>query len=87
MDNRPAVKIGDWIVVGKPNSGNFVNGLVMGAYAGYVDVGYYQNCTKAIKEEVVWVDDHWEFKCSGPNGSYLHGSEETAVKRGPPPRS
>jgi hypothetical protein len=87
MDNRPAVKKNEWVVVGKPQSGNVVSGLVLGVYSDYIDVGYYQNRAKAIKEEVVWVGDHWEFKYSGPNGSYLRGSEEAAVKRGPPPRS
>lgn len=81
MTSRPDVKIGEWISV----SG--VAGLVMGVFPEYLTVGYYQNQAKAIKEEVVWEGAHWKFKHPGPNGSYLHGSEEAAVKRGPPPKS
>jgi len=87
MDNRPSVKEGEWIAIGDPRSGNIVSGLVMGVYSDHIAVGYYQNNAKAIKEDVVWVGDHWKFKYSGPNGSYLHGAEEAAVKRGPLLRS
>ena len=81
MSLRPDVKVGEWISV----SG--VDGLVMGVYPEYLAVGYYQNQMKVIKEDVVWGDGHWEFKSSGPNGLYLRGSEEAAVKRGPPRRA
>ena len=87
MFNRPAVKEGEWIAVGNPRAGYTVSGLVMGVYSDYITVGYYQNRAKAIKEDVVWVADHWEFKCSGPSGSYLRGEEEAVVKCGPPPRT
>jgi len=45
-------------------------------------VGYLQNGLKAIKEKVVFIDGKWEFKSSGPNGSYLRGQEEALIKRG-----
>jgi hypothetical protein len=79
MSSQPDVKVGDWVSVG-----NGVNGLVMGVYPDHLAVGYYQNQIKAIKEDVVWKNGHWEFKYSGPNGSYLRGSEAATVKRGPP---
>ncbi|MHB0918749.1 MAG: hypothetical protein ACYC1G_13340 [Thiobacillus sp.] len=81
MSSQPYVKVGEWISV----SG--VAGLVMGVFPEYLTVGYYQNQAKAIKEEVVWDGAHWKFKSSGPDGSYLHGLEEAAVKRGPPRRT
>lgn len=77
--NRPSVKEGDWIIVGKN-----INGLVMGVYPEYIAVGYYQNGIKAVKTDAVWKHGQWEFMYSGPDASYLRGSEEAAVKRGPP---
>ena len=82
--NIPSVKKNDWIIIGKPTGGNVVHGLVMSVSSERLSVGYYQNQMKAIKEDVVWKDDHWEFEVSGPNGLYLRGPEEAAVKRGPP---
>lgn len=83
MSTHPDVRVGDWIVVGDPSKQYSVDGLVMGVYPEYISVGYYQNQNKAIKEDVVWGDGYWKFRYSGPNGSYLRGSEEAAVKRGP----
>lgn len=79
--NKPLVKKGDWIIVGKT-----INGLVMDVSPEYISVGYHQNGIKAIKEDVVWKNGRWEFMSTGPNGSYLRGPEEAAVKRGPPHR-
>jgi hypothetical protein len=84
VTQQPEVREGQWIVVGDPSSDYTVDGLVMGVYADYISVGYYQNRIKAIKEDVVWKDGCWRFKYSGPNGSYLQGPEEWAVKQGPP---
>lgn len=79
MADRPVVKKGEWIRVGS------VPALVMYVGDEYISVGYYQNKTKAIKEDAVWSGERWEFKYEGPCGSYLHGPEESVVKRGPPP--
>lgn len=77
--NAPTVVPGKWIVVGKT-----VDGYVFSVSPdGSLEVGYYQNRSKAIKETVVWSGTGWEFKFSGPNGSYLRGDEEAIVKRGP----
>lgn len=86
MADQPAVKEGDWIIIGKPKSGYTVDGLVMHVGSDCLSVGYYQNRIKAIKEDVIWNGEHWAFKYQGPSGTYLHGAEEAAVKRGPPPQ-
>jgi hypothetical protein len=77
--SAPAVTPGQWIRVGKS-----VDGYVFSVDPdGSLEVGYYQNHTKAIKETVVWNGREWEFKYHGPNGTYLRGDEEAIVKRGP----
>ena len=78
--DAPKVKEGQWIVIGTGN----LQGYVFDVYSdGSLGVGYYQNRTKAIKEDVIWDGTHWQFKYEGPNGSYLRGHEEAIVKRGP----
>ena len=75
----PAVVAGQWITIGRSTPGYVfkVNS------DGSLEVGYYQNRLKAIKETVVWDENTWVFKHQGPNGSYLRGAEEALVKRGP----
>ena len=78
--SSPLVAAGTWIRVGRA-----VDGYVFSVNSdGSLEVGYFQNQLKAIKETVVWNGTHWEFKHAGPNGSYLRGAEEALVKRGPP---
>lgn len=78
--NAPQVQRGEWIKIGS----NGLNGLVLDVHSdGSLDVGYYQNRLKAIKEDVTWDGSHWRFTHSSPGGSYLHGAEESVVKRGP----
>ncbi len=61
------------------------NSYVMAAHSdGSLAVGYYQNNAKAIGEDVVWDGKCWQFKYSGPNGTYLKGELEAIVRRGPP---
>ena len=48
-----------------------------------ISIGYYQNNRTAVKENVLWKDNQWEFESSGPSGSYLRGADEAIVKRGP----
>ncbi|WP_228894276.1 hypothetical protein [Pseudoduganella aquatica] len=73
----PVVSTGQWVKVGD------IDGLVLAVSADGLEVGYYQNKIKTIKESVVWRDGQWCFKYSGPCGSYLRGEEEDKVKRGP----
>lgn len=78
--NAPEVRKGQWIIIGTEN----LNGYVIDIHSdGSLGVSYYQNQTKAIKDDVVWNGTHWKFKYKGPHGSYLQGQEEAIVKRGP----
>lgn len=74
------VKKGDWITVGSSNISAYVFNVISDTE---VSAGYYQNQSKAIKEDFVWDGNAWQFKHQGPNGSYLRGDEEAIVKRGP----
>jgi len=38
---------------------------------GDVEVVYWQNKLKGIKEDVIWSGENWEFKTKGPSGSYV----------------
>ena len=77
----------DWIFIRSENGFGGVDGYVFSVSPdGELSVGYYQNDAKAIKESVIWKDDRWQFKSSGPNGSYLRGNDATIVKNGPPHR-
>ena len=79
MSDAPLVDEGQWILVGSTR----INGLVMSVYGdGHLGVGHYQN-SKALKEDVVWDGEQWDFEQSGPSANYLRGSEAAAVKRGP----
>lgn len=79
MTDAPLVDEGQWILVG----GARIKGLVMSVYGdGHLGVGHYQN-SKALKEDVVWDGEQWEFEQSGSSPDYLRGSEAATVKRGP----
>lgn len=79
--SKGSVKVGDWITVGSSRLNAYVFHVLSETE---VSAGYYQNNTKAIKENFVWKGEAWQFKYSGPNGSYLRGQEERIVKQGPP---
>jgi len=82
---QPKVSIGDWIFMKSENGLSGINGYVFNVSSeDELSVGYYQNNSKAIKEQVIWKDDRWQFKHSGPNGSYLTGRDAAIVKAGPP---
>lgn len=78
--NEEGIKIGQWITVGESNIDAYVFQVISKTE---ILAGYYQNRTRAIKEEFVWNGSVWNFKNSGPSGSYLHGADEALVKRGP----
>lgn len=81
---RPTVAVGEWIFLKSENGLTGIDGYVFAIHSnGDLSVGYYQNKSKAIKEDVVWKDDRWQFKNSGPNGTYLKGNDATIVKNGP----
>ncbi|EPC7293535.1 hypothetical protein [Vibrio vulnificus] len=78
--NLPNVKVGDWIQVGE----NKINAYVFHIFdSKNISAGYFQNRMKAIKDDFLWDGEAWQFKYSGPSGSYLKGSEEMIVKQGP----
>ncbi|MEX0648522.1 MAG: hypothetical protein WEA56_16300 [Balneolaceae bacterium] len=79
--SKETVREGQWIYVGENRIPAYVINVIS---EEEVSAGYYQNDVKAIKENFVLVDDRWEFKHKGPNGTYLKGTRyETIVKRGP----
>ena len=66
----PTVAPHQWIRIGKS-----VDGYIFSVNTdGSLEVGYYQNRLKAIKETVVWRDGQWDFKYSGgiPLNSRTH---------------
>lgn len=77
---RESVNKGQWITVGENNIDAYVFQVISNTE---ILAGYYQNRTRAIKEEFVWDGARWNFKNSGPSGSYLRGADEALVKRGP----
>jgi hypothetical protein len=80
MQARPTVAVGSWITIGDA----LIDAHVFGVHQdGSLEIGYYQNRAKAIKEDVIWDGKRWQFRHTGPVGSYLTGIDEALVKRGP----
>ncbi|MFA6608300.1 MAG: hypothetical protein WCT07_00065 [Candidatus Paceibacterota bacterium] len=48
---------------------------------GDVEVVYHQNGLKGIKEDAVWDGTKWNFKNSGPSGSYVNIDQYPDVKQ------
>ena len=74
----PDVKLGDILRIG--NHFDAPKAQVVNIYTdeqkksgvcGDVKVVYYQNKIKGIKDDIIWSGDSWEFKDSGPSGSYV----------------
>ena len=81
----PDIKKGDWIKIKSSGSDPGIGGYVFAILPNEeLSVGYYQNNTKPIKENVTWTGSYSKFKSSGPCGSYLSGNDELIVKSGPP---
>ncbi|MBW3514623.1 hypothetical protein KO537_07805 [Shewanella sp. NKUCC01_JLK] len=74
------VREGEWIKVGVNDIDAYVFKIISSTE---ILAGYYQNRIKAIKEAFVWNGTKWDFKNSSPSGSYLRGSDEALVKKGP----
>jgi len=82
--SQPKIKKGSWIVIKSDENSHGIDGYVFDVYSnGELSVGYYQNDTKGIKENVMWNGSFWVFKSSGPDGTYLSKTDEALVKRGP----
>jgi hypothetical protein len=73
MNERPSVKLGDWIIVGE-GFGNEKHAVVCRVYSddplGDIEVIYLDNRNRAINEDVVWKEDYWGFKHPGASGGY-----------------
>lgn len=71
MGAKPDVKLGEWITVG---SGSGKDAVVChintNPELGDIEVVYLDDRDRAINEDVIWKEDHWEFKYSGPCGGY-----------------
>lgn len=77
-------KIGQWIVIGDSKAADPVHGLILKIIdSAELEVGYNQNNSKAIAENVIFRDGYWRFKVDAPCGRYLHGEEASAVRKGP----
>ncbi|MEI7482887.1 MAG: hypothetical protein WCK75_11145 [Elusimicrobiota bacterium] len=70
MAPKPNVNPSDWITIGKRPSGMDAVVCVVSPESGDIEVVYKDDLGKAISDEVVWRDDHWEFKTSGASGGY-----------------
>ncbi len=72
MGDMPVVKLGDWVEIG--TSPPYVRGVVCSIYddqrLGDIEVVYIDVRDQAINEDVVWNDNHWEFKSKGQVGGY-----------------
>ncbi len=80
----PSIRLHDWIKVKSDNDDEGQDGYVFKVISNAeLSVGYYQNQSKAIKENVIWTGTHWKFKNDGPSGLHLKGPDESIVKRGP----
>lgn len=83
--DQPKVKERDWITIGKEKFINRIDAYVISIHNdGSLAVGYYQNKLKAIKTNVIWDGEHWQFQSKDIDGVYLRGAEEHIVKQGPP---
>ena len=82
----PEVRQNSWVKIGSDRSIGVLDGYVLRVNEpGKLSVGYYQNELKAIRTDIIWNGDYWEF--APPDcglGSYLSGYEESIVRRGPP---
>ena len=47
---------------------------------GDIEVVYYQNKIKGIKEDAVWDGENWKFKNEGPSGAYVNINEYPKLK-------
>ncbi len=68
--DTPQVKVGDIIKIG--NHFGAPKAQIVHIYSDTeVEVVYWQNKLKGIKEDAVWNGTEWKFKHDGPNGAYI----------------
>jgi hypothetical protein len=75
--NMPEIDLNEIIKIG--NNFNPPKAQIVKIYSndekqsifGDIEVVYYQNKLKGIKEDAVWNGEFWEFKNEGPSGTYV----------------
>jgi len=73
MREKPDVKPGDWITLGVRSflgKDAVVCHIYDDSAFGDIEVVYLDDRNRAINDDVVWKEDHWEFKQPGPSGGY-----------------
>ena len=72
MAERPQIKPGDWITIGKGLNG--IPAIVCAIYSfnplDEIEVVYLDDQDRAMNADVVWEDNHWSFKGPNPFGRY-----------------
>lgn len=70
-DIKPDVNTGEWVSLGSsPRTHAVVTEVYPDSEPGRIEVVYLDDRDRAIQEDVVWEEEHWQFKDSGPVGGY-----------------
>ena len=76
MPEKPAVNPGDWITISSGLPLKFAVVCKVNQDIADIEVVYLDDLNRAINEDMVWKDGEWQFKLSGPCGSYAdHNSD------------
>jgi len=74
----PSIELGDIIEIG--DHFNAPKAQIIHIYnneqkkiglCGDIEVAYWQNKLKGIKDDVIWSGKNWKFKNNGPSGVYV----------------
>lgn len=79
--SKPEINPKQWIKIGSNNIDGYV--LKVNSDKSLLTVGYYQNETKTISEDVIWSGEFWIFK-EPSHGLYLKGTDADIIRKGPP---
>lgn len=84
--SQPEVKLHEWIEVSNRPACVLRTHDDGGIFVGYCQYRGTKRSKpwKAVGEEIVWKNNEWQFKSSGPDGTYLRGKEERIVIDGHP---
>ena len=66
--SMPSINPGDWISIGERDG--VVTKLYSDRALADIEIIYLDDSKKAINEDVIWRNERWEFKHSGPSGGY-----------------